>query len=478
MTDRRAPDGGTLIPNITVANGRGMYFSFGDGSLLHIIGGGQNVHTHIPFTTPTYIEKNGSYFSPKYYGLASEQEALRAWNALEQLKDSRNLFTQFLGYQYLKKVPDGQGHLVNRIKTETVEPESQNLDNLVDRDGSLFVPVLIFNRVLYPQRLVQLPSIVISDPGLERLRRKISKTMANLGLLPSGEVLSASDLMTRGLEKKGEAEAVKQNKRLFKITIHNQDYVFPTFEEADNAEFVGLEEYIRLVKAGKAMKEMDLELLKTHGLSTAGVDMMIDSLKVIFSDSSPVPRSQVSILFPSPHESLLRFFMAYFSKLDKKYLQLWATEVIVHGRPRPLPFRNAEFYLDQFHPFYKEQERDTHLSDKVYKMIQLWAEIALMEYDKRGQGQTAGGEVNAVSSSADGNIQTSKNLGGIDMNQKNLDLQTSGEGTRFDKSFDPGQIPNIKFDGFSPVILRIVPTNLPVLLGQTQHEVEMKVSKS
>ena len=57
-------------------------------------------------------------------------------------------------------------------------------------------------------------------------------------------------------------------------------------------------------------------------------------------------------------------------------------------------------------------------------------------------------------------------VGGIDLNPNSLDLRTQGEGVDFDAPFDPQAILSSPIDGFSPVIIQIVPLNLPLLLGQ------------
>jgi hypothetical protein len=66
--------------------------------------------------------------------------------------------------------------------------------------------------------------------------------------------------------------------------------------------------------------------------------------------------------------------------------------------------------------------------------------------------------------------------GGIDMNQKALNLQTEGAGNKFDMPFDPAKWENIKFDGFTPVILQINTTNLPVFLGAQEVDKPVQLS--
>ncbi|MCB9757061.1 MAG: hypothetical protein H6753_01400 [Candidatus Omnitrophica bacterium] len=70
-----------------------------------------------------------------------------------------------------------------------------------------------------------------------------------------------------------------------------------------------------------------------------------------------------------------------------------------------------------------------------------------------------------------------EDVGGIDMNSKALDLQTSGQDIKFDMPFDPAQLQNIQIDGFSPVILQIVPTNLPLFIGVKEVEKDLQLSQ-
>jgi len=62
-------------------------------------------------------------------------------------------------------------------------------------------------------------------------------------------------------------------------------------------------------------------------------------------------------------------------------------------------------------------------------------------------------------------------VGGIDMNSNNLDLQT--QRGRFDFQNVPNtlNLQNIRIDGFTPVILNVMPiTNVPLLLGIVDTE--------
>ena len=65
-----------------------------------------------------------------------------------------------------------------------------------------------------------------------------------------------------------------------------------------------------------------------------------------------------------------------------------------------------------------------------------------------------------------------KNLGGIDLNPNNFDIQTQGHEIELNMPFDAQTIMNSPIDGFAPVIIQIVPANLPLLLGNSEQEDE------
>ncbi|MCC6759472.1 MAG: hypothetical protein IT395_07610 [Candidatus Omnitrophica bacterium] len=82
----------------------------------------------------------------------------------------------------------------------------------------------------------------------------------------------------------------------------------------------------------------------------------------------------------------------------------------------------------------------------------------------------------AVASAPVLDVERPEDVGGIDMNAKALDLQTEGDGIKFDMPFDPTQLQNIQIDGFSPVILQIIPTNLPLFIGIKDTDESLQVS--
>ncbi len=84
------------------------------------------------------------------------------------------------------------------------------------------------------------------------------------------------------------------------------------------------------------------------------------------------------------------------------------------------------------------------------------------------QGQDKG----SVSSPA----KTAENLGGIDFNPNMLSIEKQGQGIDFNVPVNLQTIQTIQIDGFSPVILQIIPTNLPMLMGTKKAEDTMQVS--
>ncbi|MCK5082202.1 MAG: hypothetical protein KAR31_04780 [Candidatus Omnitrophica bacterium] len=55
-----------------------------------------------------------------------------------------------------------------------------------------------------------------------------------------------------------------------------------------------------------------------------------------------------------------------------------------------------------------------------------------------------------------------------------LDLQTQGHEIEFNMPFDAQTIMNSPIDGLAPVIIQIVPANLPLLLGNSEQGDENK----
>ncbi len=446
----------TMYPRHQVANGRQVFLPLPDGTWLGIKGAGQFLDETQP---PHHWYEDTKYFeNTRHHGIATLQEAQMAVAATSYSFAKNNaLFVEFLGYQQVYKLPDGDGNLVPT-------------GDLLNRDGSPLNPVLIFNRLVYPQRLVKLPQMLQGDPGLKRFLPKLSKTLSNLGLLNPQKTLTASEWMLMIAKKRGQTEAVKQNAQWFKKTIHSQDITLAG-EEADNEEFIPYEVYLPTQWDGNPRYADDM-LIK-YRLNISGIENMIMNFLDIMRNLSP---EQLDMLVPSPGEVLKVFFQSYFAALDDEYLKIWAIKKensFNPNFPRSLPIANLWLRVDMFHPEILDFKRqDDNLIDKVHTEILSWAQKEVMrrlhENNDRIDRKTSLN--NGVASAPTSDAEKHDNLGGIDMSQKALDLQTEGEGIKFDMPFDPTQLQNIQIDGFSPVILQIIPTNLPLFIGSKEKE--------
>ena len=69
-----------------------------------------------------------------------------------------------------------------------------------------------------------------------------------------------------------------------------------------------------------------------------------------------------------------------------------------------------------------------------------------------------------------------REVGGIDFNPNNLDLQTQGQEIEFDMPFDAQTILDAPIEGFAPVIIQIVPANIPLILGLESGEEREQLS--
>jgi hypothetical protein len=86
------------------------------------------------------------------------------------------------------------------------------------------------------------------------------------------------------------------------------------------------------------------------------------------------------------------------------------------------------------------------------------------------------GNVNAQQATATEQNPAQDEVGGIDMNANALNLQMEGKSIQFDMPFDPAQWKNIKFDGFTPVILQINTINLPLFIGAQETDKTIQLS--
>jgi len=71
------------------------------------------------------------------------------------------------------------------------------------------------------------------------------------------------------------------------------------------------------------------------------------------------------------------------------------------------------------------------------------------------------------------------NVGGIDLNPAQLNLETQGENIPLDIPTELPSLQNLQIEGLTPIIIQIVPiTNLPMILGATEEKQEGILSLS
>ncbi|MBP9855544.1 MAG: hypothetical protein KBD53_11815, partial [Candidatus Omnitrophica bacterium] len=73
-------------------------------------------------------------------------------------------------------------------------------------------------------------------------------------------------------------------------------------------------------------------------------------------------------------------------------------------------------------------------------------------------------------------LETSSDVGGIDMNPNKLNIETKGAGVDLNIPLDPKNLKSMQIEGFTPVIIQIIPTNLPLLLGVADTDKEEQLS--
>ena len=188
-----------------VIHGRQVYFPLPDGTWLEVKGCGQ-LHDSAkpPFWYNAY---DGG--RPRYEGLCLEEEAQNAFRNFPQIKNSGARFVRLIASRSLEYVFDGKGFVKSCQAKSVDDPGIQSLK-----------PVLVFSRVIHPHRLMKLPQLFNSDPGLENLRRRLSKVA---GMKAGEGIMSLREFLEMIVAQMGRQEGVKQSKRLYKITIHEGD---------------------------------------------------------------------------------------------------------------------------------------------------------------------------------------------------------------------------------------------------------------
>jgi hypothetical protein len=96
---------------------------------------------------------------------------------------------------------------------------------------------------------------------------------------------------------------------------------------------------------------------------------------------------------------------------------------------------------------------------------------SLMESSGIDQESISAGQGGVFLSELVDAVQKQQEVGGINLNPANLNLEVHNDGGEIKFNFDPAQVENLKFDGFVPVILNVQPVkDLPLLLGIKEEE--------
>jgi len=297
----------TLNPAFTVANNRTVYFPLPDGTWLGVKGAGQ-------FGDDSERPQYWNTDAHRYEGLTELIEGIRAAEARAgNITRSANRWVQFLGYRKLYLAP---------IKDDRFESLRGRLPHPDDINGTLiFEPILLFTRVREPHRLTKFPQLLDTDPGLRRLTRRVSKTLARLGELRDSDVLTPSEFMLMMMRNLGASEADKQNAQRFKATINEQDFTFAG-EEADVGELIPYMDYQLLLEQRRARRS-STTLVSKYRLDVVGLFAKTMTLADMLDIAER--EGQINTLFPKRLETLQALWESYFARLEDRYLSLWVS---------------------------------------------------------------------------------------------------------------------------------------------------------
>jgi len=287
----------------SVANLRQCYIPLPDGRLLAFKSSGL---FHDPVSKP--YNKN----SIKFTGVGGKIEKNNALKTFEKLGPCSEGFIDFIAFQPLYSLPDGKGDF------EEAE---------YGADGKKALPYLIVNCAINPHRISKISQI--DDPGLFRLRKRISPLLRDLAikrqrsgrkLMPvlevffnSGEeVIPMEDYLPFIAEEIGTGTARKQNHELFHVTFHEQD-VNMGGQICDREEMYTFEEYFK--KNQITYVDPYFEIIKETHIGIRDVISAVGVIKFLYKNKREWKGNRLELL-----ES---FFRAYFSRLSYAYFERW-----------------------------------------------------------------------------------------------------------------------------------------------------------
>lgn len=126
---------------------------------------------------------------------------------------------------------------------------------------------------------------------------------------------------------------------------------------------------------------------------------------------------------------------------------------------------NVEIWRKKYHP-----HKGYIIIDKVILIISTIWMIVLIKTLKRAWKKENKKRIfrksdTNVDKNASSTLKTEWNTGGINFNPATLDLQIKRDANWVPLPMDQQPIFDMKIDGFSPVIINVVPVNVPLLLG-------------
>jgi len=282
VTDRSSEK--ALMP-IFVANLRTVYFPLPDGTWLAVKGVGELYNAKESGDAKVHFWND---WAGRYEGILTASALRFGSQYFGILDNTRRDFIELLASRGFLSLPDGKGG-------------SQPVAGLREgATGKQLEARLLFYRVLTPHRWVKLPQILQSDPRLEKFRTRFSSTLAGLGTLPQGKVLTPSELILMNAEKMGRQEALKQNAGKRKGSLHIQDVTL-------------------------AGEETDLTSLRSSN-GEVNVDQVIVKAVILGTIFKTLDISRRKDFFPDPGLVMKTFFSEYFGTLEVKTLKLWAAE--------------------------------------------------------------------------------------------------------------------------------------------------------
>lgn len=335
VTDRVSDK--SFMPQNMVANGRQVYLPLHDGSWLGIKGSGQNNYEG---SAPFFYNDEGVPYKHRWEGLAWRNEAEAAIERCRFLQDSGFRSVRMMGYRKIFSAPDGKGGL-------------EVLENIEDKNRAFSVPVLIFNKVATPHRLMKFPQIIESDPYLDTIALEVSKGMRAMGYLEEDETLTSEQMMREIFRQLARGEAEKVNRSLHKKSVHVQDFTFAG-EEADNEEFLTDEEYRSRYEKEVVLMKFE-ELHSRTGINAEGLhnklEVLVTTIKMGLISLGKDMKRQGSPL-PDPNLLLMEFFGSFFSYLENDILMKLTEDPDHRGVPEIIKEVVDGLAIEVFHPDY------------------------------------------------------------------------------------------------------------------------------